>query len=106
TPTMHALRGDRYKFIRYQGIWDTDELYDMQEDPLESRNLIFDERYAPVVKEMREHLFDVLEQSGGMNIPLQRDRGNQSNKRNPAKKRATDFPAEMYGRPASTAGNK
>ena len=33
TPTMHALRGDRYKFIRYHGIWDIDELYDLQEDP-------------------------------------------------------------------------
>ena len=98
TPTMHALRGDRYKFIRYQGVWDTDELYDMQEDPLESRNLIFDDRSAPVATEMRERLFSVLEQTGGMNIPLQRDRGAQSNKRNPAKKKGADFPAEMYGK--------
>jgi N-acetylglucosamine-6-sulfatase len=99
TPTMHALRGDRFKFIRYQGIWDTDELYDMQEDPLESRNLISDERYAATVKEMREHLFDVLEQANGMNIPLQRDRGNPNNRRNPSRK-AADFPPEMYVKPA------
>jgi N-acetylglucosamine-6-sulfatase len=99
TPTMHALRGDRYKFIRYQGIWDIDELYDMQEDPLESRNLISDPRYAATVKEMRDRLFDILEQTNGMNIPLQRDRGgNQSNLRNPAK-RAADFPEEVYIKP-------
>ena len=98
TPTIHALRGDRFKFIRYQGIWDTDELYDLQEDPLESRNLIADPRHSATVKEMRERLFDVLEENGGMNIPLQRDRGVQSNRRNPAKKRAVDFPAEMYGK--------
>ena len=75
TPTMHALRGDRYKFIRYQGIWDLDELYDLQEDPLESRNLITSEKHQAIVREMREHLFDLLEKTNGMNIPLQRDRG-------------------------------
>ena len=26
---MHALRGDRYKYIHYYGIWDSDELYDL-----------------------------------------------------------------------------
>ena len=103
TPTMHALRGDRYKFIRYQGIWDIDELYDLQEDPLESRNLINDPRYAGTIQEMREHLFDVLENTGGMNIPLQRDRGGQSNRRDPAKKRAVDFPPELYEKPAGPA---
>ena len=102
TPTMHALRGDRFKYIRYQGMWDIDELYDLQEDPLESRNLIFDPRYAGIVKEMHERLFDVLEETGGMNIPLQRDRGEQQNLRSPAKEKAADFPAELYGKPDSS----
>lgn len=96
TPTMHALRGDRYKFVRYQGIWDIDELYDLQEDPMESRNLIADPRYTGLIQQMREHLFDVLDENGGMNIPLQRDRGAQQNKRAPEKKHAVDFPDEMY----------
>ncbi len=26
TPTLHALRGERYKYIHCQGVWDTDEL--------------------------------------------------------------------------------
>ena len=99
TPTMHAIRGDRYKFIRYQGIWDVDELYDLQEDPLESRNLIFSEKHAGIIKEMRDHLFDVLEGTNGMNIPLQRDRGNQQNLRSPEKGRAVEFPDE-FKRPA------
>ena len=30
TPTIHALLDQRYKYIRYHGLWDTDELYDMQ----------------------------------------------------------------------------
>lgn len=100
TPTIHAIRGERFKFIRYQGIWDIDELYDLQTDPQESRNLIFDPQYAALIREMREHLFDVLERTGGMNIPLQRDRGSQQNLRNPEKKRAVDYPAQFYRKPA------
>ena len=95
TPTMHALRGDRYKFIRYQGIWDVDELYDLAEDPLESRNLINDPKHTELVKQMRERLFDVLEQTDGMNIPLQRDRGGQSNLRSAEKSKAAEFPASI-----------
>jgi len=99
TPTMHAIRGDRYKFIRYQGIWDVDELYDLAEDPLESRNLIFSEKHAQIVREMRQHLFDILERTNGMNIPLQRDRGNQSGLRDPEKGKAAQFPGEFERKP-------
>lgn len=99
TPTQHALRTDRYKFIRYQGIWDVDELYDLQEDPLESRNLIFDEKHAALIKQMRERLFDLLEQTNGMNIPLQRDRGGQMNRRNPNKSKPAQFPPELEAKP-------
>ena len=98
TPTMHALRGDRYKFIRYQGIWDVDELYDLSEDPLESRNLIFSDKHQAIMTQMRERLFDVLEQTGGMNMPLQRDRGGVSNKRNPGKGKVAEFPKEFDGK--------
>ncbi len=101
TPTMHALRGDRYKFIRYQGIWDADELYDMQEDPLESRNLIYSEKHQSVIKEMREKLFDVLEKTDGMNIPLQRDRGGQQGLRSPSRSKAAEFPVEIEKKPVA-----
>jgi N-acetylglucosamine-6-sulfatase len=106
TPTQHALRGDRYKFIRYQGIWDVDELYDLQEDPLESRNLIFSEKHAPIAKQMRERLFDILEQTNGMNIPLQRDRGPQMNLRSPEAAPAADFPSEIKRKPTAPAEHK
>lgn len=95
TPTMHALRGERYKFIRYQGIWDVDELYDLAEDPMESRNLINEPKHAALVKQMRERLFDILEETDGMNIPLQRDRGGQSNLRSAEKSKAAEFPASI-----------
>ncbi|HNY40296.1 MAG TPA: sulfatase [Bryobacteraceae bacterium] len=99
TPTIHALRGDRYKFIRYHGIWDIDELYDLQEDPLESRNLIFSAQYQPVIKEMRERLFKVLEETGGLSMPLWPDRGGQNSLRNPDASKGADFPPELVRRP-------
>jgi N-acetylglucosamine-6-sulfatase len=81
TPTVHALRGDRYKYIHYYGLWDTDELYDMHNDPDEMNNLIDEPKFYPVVKEMSKRLFDILEETGGMQIPLQRDSGHQRNLR-------------------------
>ena len=82
------------------GRADTDELYDMQEDPMESRNLIFSDKHQAIVKQMREHLFDILEKTDGMNIPLQRDRGNQSGLRSKDKGKAADFPEEFKKPPA------
>jgi N-acetylglucosamine-6-sulfatase len=101
TPTVHALRGDRYKFIRYHGIWDIDELYDLQEDPLESRNLIFSEAHQPVIKEMRDRLFKTLEETNGLSMPLWPDRGGQSGLRNPEGSKGADFAPEMVRRPKS-----
>ena len=30
TPTHFSLRGDQYKYTTYYGLWDTDELFDIQ----------------------------------------------------------------------------
>lgn len=95
TPTLHALRTDRYKFIRCQGLWDVDELYDLGEDPLESRNLIFSPAHQAQIRQMRERLFDILEQTNGMNIPLQRDRGTVQGLRSPERSKAAEFPPEL-----------
>ena len=81
TPTMHALRGQRYKYIRYHGIWDTDELYDIQADPLETRNLITSPQHQEAAREMNQKLFETLAATGGMYIPLYPDRGRQQNLR-------------------------
>jgi N-acetylglucosamine-6-sulfatase len=95
TPTMHALRTDRYKYIHYYGIWDTDELYDIQEDPLETNNLIFNPERKGTIQDLNQRLFDELEKTNGMKIPLYRDKGNQSNKRNASRGRSADFPDEL-----------
>jgi N-acetylglucosamine-6-sulfatase len=81
TPTVHGIRTDRYKYIRYHGIWDLDELYDLQEDPQEMQNLIKDPAHQDLVKSLNTRLFDWLEKTGGMEIPLRRDRGVREDRR-------------------------
>jgi N-acetylglucosamine-6-sulfatase len=98
TPTLHALRGERYKYIRYHGLWDSDELFDLQADPHEMRNLIRDPAHAKTVEEMNARLFEVLAETGGLAIPLQPDRGPQLNLRRAEGPRAADFPAALYAR--------
>lgn len=100
TPTVHALRGDRYKYIHYHGIWDVDELYDLKEDPFETHNLIFSEAHRKVAVEMNRKLFGVLQETQGLYIPLYPDRGGQMNRRQGGRSRAADFPPELYAPPA------
>ncbi|MGH9630404.1 MAG: sulfatase family protein [Bryobacteraceae bacterium] len=99
TPTMHALRGDQYKYIRYHGIWDLNELYDIKEDPRETNNLINDPKHAGIVKEMNEKLFATLEKTDGMSMPLYPDRGASQNKRHPDRSKAAEFPKDFLGTP-------
>jgi N-acetylglucosamine-6-sulfatase len=99
TPTMFALRGDRYKYIHYYGIWDSDELYDLSADPLETTNLFHKPEHQTVVREMNRKLFATLEETGGMSITLYPDRGGQQNLRNPKGSKAADFPPELLRRP-------
>ena len=95
TPTMHALRTDRYKYIHYYGIWDTDELYDIRHDPDELHNLIFDPAHKQDLKRLNRMLFDRLGKTGGMYIPLYPDRGRQQNLRNANGRHAADFPPQL-----------
>jgi N-acetylglucosamine-6-sulfatase len=81
TPTIHALRGNRYKYIRPHGIWDLEELYDLSTDPQELRNLAIDPAHAQTLRQMNTRLFEILQETGGMSIPLYRDIGNSFNLR-------------------------
>lgn len=72
TPTTFALRGDRFKYIYYHGVWDGQELFDLANDPEERFNLIDVPAYQETKEEMSERLWDLLEETGGMNIPLRR----------------------------------
>ncbi len=72
TPTMHGVRTDRYKLIRYQGVWDTNEFYDLQEDPNEMNNLIASPEHQAMIESLTNDIYDWLESTGGMQIPLKR----------------------------------
>lgn len=99
TPTIHALRGDQFKYINYYGLWDINELYDMKADPLESRNLIFSPEHRKIIDQMRERLFKTMEETGGMYIPLKPNRWGQQNKRRKGKADAAVFPPELVIEP-------
>ena len=92
---MVALRGDRYKYITYYGLWDTDELYDIRSDPGETKNLIADSKLKPVVREMEDKLYGMLAESGGMFIPLNQPRGNSQNKRLKSRSKPGAFPGQL-----------
>lgn len=55
-PAMTAVRTDRYKLVAYHEIKDFDELYDLQNDPHEQRNLARDPAYASLLAEMTTRL--------------------------------------------------
>jgi N-acetylglucosamine-6-sulfatase len=95
TPTMHALRGDRYKLIHYTGLWDTDELYDIQNDPQELHNLFRTKENQGIVRDMTKQLFDIMEKTGGMYIPLLPTGGGQHNLRYEKGSKAAVFPPYM-----------
>ena len=97
SPTVFSLRGDRYKYITYYGLWDADELYDLKSDPSESKNLLYDPEFKTVAKDMESRLYEMMEELGGMEIPLNAPLGNSSNKRLRSRggERAADFPAAL-----------
>jgi N-acetylglucosamine-6-sulfatase len=97
TPTMHALISSRYKFIRYHGIWDLNEFYDLETDPEEKVNLIDSEHHQKLIEEYRTKLFEILDSSpGGSSMPLLPDRGETYPMRNPVKAGQAGFPERFY----------
>ncbi|MXY04258.1 MAG: sulfatase [Gammaproteobacteria bacterium] len=60
TPTTFALQRGSLKYIQYHGIWDIEELYDVDADPLEMHNLIDDPTYYEARQELRIALYEQL----------------------------------------------
>lgn len=73
TPTVHAIRTDQYKYIRYHGIWDLNELYDIKNDPLEANNLIRSKDHDKLAQDLRTALFKWLGDTEGDKMYLRKD---------------------------------
>lgn len=58
---MRGISDERYKLVIH--LLDTDELYDMKEDPFEVNNLILDEAYAAVRDKMHDKLLEHMNQT-------------------------------------------
>ena len=91
TPTVLGVRGDHYKLIRFHGVWEPYELYDLAADPHEMRNLLggvrvetqagtvdrqIGQRAAPEVAEvfavLMERLTAILRETGALDEPTWR----------------------------------
>ncbi|MEJ7779754.1 MAG: sulfatase [Daejeonella sp.] len=70
TPTQYAVRTDQYKFIRSQGVWDINQLYDIQKDPYEVNNLIRKPEMQNISRDLNKKLWDWLDNTQGLYIPL------------------------------------
>jgi N-acetylglucosamine-6-sulfatase len=95
TPTLHAIRTERYKFIRPHGVWDIEELYDLQNDPHEMENLAGRPEHRNQARELKTQLFAMLQESGGMSIPLFEDRDSQAARRIPDGTPPAPFPSSL-----------
>ncbi len=99
TPTTFALRADRYKFIRYHGLWEIDELFDLQADPLEMTNLAYAPEHAERARQMSARLFALLAETNGTAIQLYPDRGPVFGLRAPGAAPAAPFPPVFVAKP-------
>jgi N-acetylglucosamine-6-sulfatase len=99
TPTTFALRTPRYKFIQYHGIWDIDELYDLQEDPLEEHNLIFRQEHQQRIKTMRADLHQILAEASANRVPFSQKQSLGANLRLRSGSEPADFPPQLLRDP-------
>jgi N-acetylglucosamine-6-sulfatase len=96
TPTLHAIIGGRYKYIRCHGLWDRDELYDLESDPDEMQNLIDAPEHAKRIQLLNARLWKLIQDSGGNDMPLMIDHGPVFPMRDPAKSGQAPFPDEYF----------
>jgi N-acetylglucosamine-6-sulfatase len=59
-PTWQAVRTDRWKYVRYTGLPEMDELYDLKSDPMEMKNLIHDSGADATREAMKAELEQLL----------------------------------------------
>jgi hypothetical protein len=63
-PTMLGVRTERWKYVTYPTLQDLDELYDLQTDPHELKNLAPDPAFADKLAEMKAELERLKRETG------------------------------------------
>jgi arylsulfatase A-like enzyme len=97
TPGTFAIERDRIKYIQYYGVYDIDELYDLQNDPGEMHNLADDPKWAAKKQELRIALYEQLaNREGKHSIPFSARLSNGAVRRHVNGPRAADFPKDWY----------
>lgn len=81
TPTLFAIRTERYKFVYHHGVWDVDAFYDLVTDPIERHNLISVPSYQDDIVRLRDQLFEELEASGALEVPFRIPAGERLDQR-------------------------
>ena len=100
TPTTFAIQRDDIKYIQYQGVWDTEELYDLGKDPDERHNLIDDPAYFGQRTTLRRALFEQMANRAGKHIVPYTERTSPGVVyRDQGGTRAADFPKGWYRQP-------
>ena len=100
TPTTFAITYDEIKYIQYHGLWDLEELYDLNKDPQERVNLIHDEAYLAELVERRQKLYAALENSRGeRTVPFTEKRAQGLRFRNKDGAQTADFPESFLKGP-------
>ncbi|MEM6689160.1 MAG: sulfatase [Planctomycetota bacterium] len=99
TPTVHAVIGGRYKFIRSHGVWDREEFYDLAADADEMQNLILSENHQSLIEKHRDELWGLLKQTNGDSMPLLEDRGMTFPLRDAEETSQATFPSEFIVEP-------
>ena len=64
TPTMYAVRNERWKYVEYPEVNDIPELYDLKNDPTEMHNLVKDPKHTGVLTGMRKRLAELKKETG------------------------------------------
>lgn len=65
-PTWQAVRSGRWKYVHYPTLPDMDELYDLQTDPHELKNLINDPAARRALDDLRGELLSLLGATQGL----------------------------------------
>ena len=73
--------------------------FDLQADPQEAHNLADDPAQQQTIAAMRARLFETLEKTGGLKIPLYMPRLGQMRLRNPEGSKAQPFPESFVKKP-------